>query len=73
MFALCSMANPGDMRVLPAEESHAVIADVLIGFSWNLVGSLACSEDGLIPDSTNTDIENLAAVRCTSFNHFDLL
>ena len=73
MFALCSMSNSGYVRVLSTEKSHAVITDVLISLSWDLISSLACSEDGLVPDSTDTDIENLAAVRCTSFDHFALV
>lgn len=66
------LAGTDDLVVLTAEEGHAMITDVLVLFRLDIVTCFACSEHGLIADTTDANEVDLFTRHTNSFNHFSI-
>ena len=69
VLAFGSVANTADVLVLSTKERHAVVADILILVTGDLVRSFACGKDSLVPHSSHAHKEDLTAIWCTTLNH----
>ena len=69
VLAFGSVANTADVLVLSAKERHAVVADILVLVTGDLIGSFACGKDCLVPHSSHAHKEDLTAIWCTTLNH----
>ena len=69
VLAFGSVANTADVLILSAKERHAVVTDILILVTGDLIGSFARGKDGLVSHSSHANKEDLTAIWCTTLNH----
>ena len=68
MHTLASSSH--NLIILPTQQSHAMISNILILVTWNRVRCLASRQDSLVPHPAHTDEEYLLAAHRICRYHF---